>query len=161
VQAIQRFHKDVFGFDDIGYQLLIDAQGCVYEGRHSGEDRLPVFAGLPAPGEPFTAVNGAHTAGFNAGNVGVALLGDFTQAEPSPAALRALTVTLAALSGVSHLDPRGTTDYVNPISGATRTVSTISAHRDWLATECPGERLYAKLPALRERVAWLTGLFRG
>ncbi len=29
----------------------------------------------------------------------------------------------------------------------------ISGHRDWLATECPGERLYSQLPALREAVA--------
>jgi hypothetical protein len=36
----------------------------------------------------------------------------------------------------------------------------ISGHRDWLATECPGERLYARLPELREQVATLVGLGR-
>jgi hypothetical protein len=46
---------------------------------------------------------------------------------------------------------------VNPISGATATQRTISGHRDWLATECPGEAMVALLPALRERVAGLLG----
>ena len=34
-----------------------------------------------------------------------------------------------------------------------RETAVISGHRDWLATECPGERLYSQLPALREAVA--------
>ena len=31
-----------------------------------------------------------------------------------------------------------------------RETAVISGHRDWLATECPGGRLYSQLPALRE-----------
>jgi len=43
--------------------------------------------------------NGAHVGGFNAGNVGVALLGDLTTARPTPAARGALVQVLAALAG--------------------------------------------------------------
>jgi hypothetical protein len=44
------------------------------------------------------------------------------------------------------------------VTGATKDTYVISGHRDWLATECPGELLYARLPALREQVAALVGV---
>jgi hypothetical protein len=157
VRAIYRYHAVDLGFGDLGYQLLVDRDGCVYEGRHSGPDGTPVYAGR-RPGVAPAAVNGGHTAGFNAGNVGVALIGDHDVAAPTPAALRATVAVLAALARDSALDPRGTGIYVNPISGATREVPMISGHRDWLATACPGGLLYALLPSLRERVAALLPL---
>jgi len=160
VRAVYRYHAVDLGFGDIGYQLLIDHRGCVYEGRASGTDAVPVFEGLPGPGVAPFAVNAGHTAGFNAGNVGVALIGEFTDAAPSRPALRSLTGTLAVLAAVTGLDPRATGTYVNPISGATAHSATISGHRDWLATECPGERLYALLPEIRLRVAALVARLR-
>ena len=54
---------------------------------------------------------------------------------------------LASLAGVTDRDPLGTTSYVNPISGATKTVATIAGHRDWAATECPGNTFYPTLPS--------------
>jgi hypothetical protein len=155
VRAIHAQHVVANGFDDIGYQLLIDAEGCVYEGRASGGDGLPVYAGLPAPGQPFLAVNGAHATGFNAGNAGVALLGEFTSGPPTAAARRSLAAVLAVLAAVSRVDPLGRVAYVNPISGAARDADAISGHRDWNPTECPGDALYARLPAIRSRVARL------
>lgn len=157
VRAIYRYHTVDLGWADIGYQLLIDAQGCIYEGRWSGTDPIPVYDGLPLPGTAPQAVNGAHVLGYNVGNVGVALLGNFDLAEPSPAALHSLTVALAGLSLVSGLDPRGYGTYVNSVTGATKDSYVISGHRDWLSTECPGELLYPRLPELREQVATLTG----
>lgn len=156
VRAIYFFHAVTEDFGDIGYHLLIDQHGTVYEGRYSGPDPLPVFGPRPVGPRP-SMVNGAHVGGFNAGNVGVALLGDLTKTTPTPAALRSLTLVLAALARVTHLDPVGTTAYVNPISGATRTVSTIAGHRDWAATECPGNTFYPTLPQLRANVAAALG----
>jgi hypothetical protein len=154
VQAIYAYHAQFLGWGDIGYQLLIDATGCVYEGRWSGDDVRPVYAGRSAgPAATPLAVNGAHSAGYNAGNVGVAMLGDFTTAEPARAARAALVRTLGIHARVNRLDPLGAGTYVNPISGATKDTAVIAAHRDWLATECPGERLYADLPAIRMDVA--------
>jgi hypothetical protein len=155
VRAIYAQHVVANGFDDIGYQLLIDARGCVYDGRASGDDGLPVYAGLPIPGEPFLAVNGAHAAGFNAGNAGVALLGEFTGRPPTAAARRSLAGVLALQAAVSRVDPLGRVAYVNPISGAARDADAIGGHRDWNPTECPGDALYAHLPAIRARVARL------
>jgi hypothetical protein len=152
VRAIYFFHAVTEDFGDIGYHLLVDQQGTVYEGRYSGPDPLPVF-GPRSVGPRPSMVNGAHVGGFNAGNVGVALLGDLTSAGPTPAARLALTRMLAALARVTALDPLGTTAYVNPISGATRTVHTLAGHRDWAATECPGNTFYPMLPQLRIDVA--------
>jgi hypothetical protein len=160
VRAIYRYHTVDLGWADIGYQLLVDAQGCIYEGRWSGTDPIPVYDGLPLPGVPPGAVNGAHVLGFNVGNVGVALLGDFDRAEPAAAALRSLTFALTGLAVASGLDPEGYGTYVNPVTGASKDTYVIGGHRDWLATACPGELLYPRLPELRERVAALVGLLR-
>jgi hypothetical protein len=150
---------------DIGYQLLIDADGRVYEGTYSDADAFPVFGPEPgADGRP-VMVNGSHVGGFNAGNVGVCLLGNFMLAPPTAAAVRSLTVVLALLAAATGLDPAGTTNYVNPISGATATLRTISGHQDWHtanpatgATLCPGNHLSARLPRIRTEVARLIRL---
>ncbi|MEV6595506.1 peptidoglycan recognition family protein [Actinoplanes sp. NPDC051346] len=150
-------------FGDIGYQLLIDADGRVYEGAYSDPDKTPVFG--PAPGSDGLplAVNGAHVGGFNGGNVGICLLGNFMQAPPTAAALRSLKVMLARLAVTTKLDPLATTEYVNPISGKKATLATIPTHQDWHranpdagATLCPGDKLYALMPGIRKDVAALT-----
>jgi N-acetylmuramoyl-L-alanine amidase len=159
VQAIYRYHAVDLGFGDIGYHLLVDGDGCVYEGRHSGPDPFPVFGARSASGE-LEAVNAGHTLGFNAGNVGIAFIGDFTNHPPTPAALRSAVRAAAAVAGLTGLDPLGSGTYVNPITGATKDVPNLSGHRDWLATACPGDALYPLLPEIRERVARLVAGWR-
>lgn len=151
VRAVYYDHTIPRNFGDIGYHLLIDGNGTIYEGRSSGDDMVPVFGG--GSQWPPLMNNAAHVGRFNAGNVGVCLLGDFTNAPPTEAAQDSLVQVLAILSTVCELDPLGRTDYVNPISGVTRTVDTICGHRDWAATQCPGNQLYPLLPELRSRVA--------
>jgi hypothetical protein len=150
------YYGDIFGgkgLTDMGYHLLIDEAGTVYEGRWSGDDRFPIFGGpLGSDGRPQMA-NGAHVAGWNAGNIGVCLLGNLMTRQPTAAAIESLTCVLAILAKVCRLDPLGTTNYVNPISGAAKTVRTISAHRDWAATLCPGDDFYPLVPGLRQAVA--------
>ncbi len=154
VRAIYFDQAVTKGWGDIGYHLMIDQAGTVYEGRYSGSDSVPVFG--PRRVGPYPSmVNAAHVGGFNAGNIGIALLGDLTSTGPTEAAYSSLTHALAALAAVTRLDPLGSTNYVNPISGATRTVRTIAGHRDWGATECPGNAFYPDLPQLRQDVAGL------
>ena len=152
VRAIYFLHCITEDFGDIGYHLLIDRAGTVYEGRYSGPDPLPVF-GPRAVGPRPSMVTGAHIGGWNSGNVGVALLGDLTGVQPTAAARASLVRVLAALARVTDRDPLGTTSYVNPVNGTTKTVRTIAGHRDWAPTECPGEMFYPTLPQLREEVA--------
>ncbi|GIJ57126.1 peptidoglycan recognition protein family protein [Virgisporangium aurantiacum] len=155
MRAIYYYHAVTLGWGDVGYHLLIDEAGRVYEGRWSGPDPVPALGVDVGPDGRPPMVNAGHVGGYNAGNIGVAILGDLTDRLPTTAARRSLAALLAVLAGVERLNPSGTTRYVNPISGATATVDTISGHRDWLATECPGNRFYPQLPSLRRDVARL------
>ena len=164
VRAIYRYHAVDQGFGDIGYQYLVDEFGIVYEGRWSGTASTSCGTaggtGADFAHEDGTdrMVTGAHVAGWNSGNLGVALLGEFTGhrrfgADPKPAAVASLEDLLAELALRHGLDPRAEAAYVNPVNGTQRTVPTIGGHRDYEATECPGERLYAQLPTIRLHVA--------
>lgn len=161
VRAIYRFHAVDRGWGDIGYHYLIDEQGFIYEGRWSGEASSRCDAG--GDGSDFAhnaaghLVTAGHTGGYNSGNIGAALLGTFTDVGPKPAAVGALEGVLAENASRHGLDPQGTVNYVNPVNLNTTTADTISGHRDWTATECPGERLYAQLPDIRVNVAALMG----
>jgi hypothetical protein len=64
---------------------------------------------------------------------------------------------VATLCAIGGLDPTGTVNYANPINKKTRTVPTLSGHRDWLATECPGNLMYPHLPDVRTAAKALLG----
>ncbi|WP_395292605.1 N-acetylmuramoyl-L-alanine amidase [Kitasatospora hibisci] len=154
VRAIYEYHAVTLDWGDIGYHFLIDEAGRIYEGRWSGDD------GLPAQDATGKVVTAFHTAGFNSGNLGIALLGTLTDQEPTPQARRSLTGLLALAARTHGLDPQAKVTYVNPVNGVTKPVDMISGHRDWLATECPGGVMYASLPTLRTEVAALGGAGR-
>ena len=135
------------GYGDLGYHFVIDAAGTVYEGRWSGDDPLPGFS------PDGRMVNGAHVAGYNAGNVGIALLGDFTVALPTASAYRTLVGLLAVLTRWQNVDPLAQAHYVNPISAITATVPALAGHRDWAPTQCPGNAFAPTLGQLRTEVA--------
>jgi hypothetical protein len=151
VRAIYQYQAVGLGWGDVGYHFFIDDAGRVYEGRWSGTD------GMPAVNAAGQLVTGAHVLGYNSGNLGIALLGTFTDHAPTAAARQTLVFLLAGLARLHRIDPLATVHYVNPVSGATRTVSAISGHRDWAATLCPGGVLYADLPAIRRDVAAVLG----
>ena len=135
------------GWNDIGYNFLVDRFGTVYEGRAGGMTRNVI---------------GAHALGFNTGTVGVALIGNYSAATPTAAEQAALVRLLAWRLDIAHVDPlsqvvdtsAGNAKYR---AGKVVTLRAISGHRDTGPTECPGNRTYALLPALAKRVAQ-TGL---
>jgi hypothetical protein len=147
VRAIQLYHVRGNGWNDIGYNFLIDRFGTIYEGRYGGVDRNVI---------------GAHALGFNTGSTGIALMGTYGDAKPSRAALDALTKLLAWRLDVAHVDPRG---FVTVLSGGSERyppnvpvlLRTVSGHRDTGFTECPGERLYGQLNAISAAAAKLGG----
>lgn len=155
VRAIYFFHTITEDFGDIGYHLLIDEAGRVYEGRYSGDDKAPVFGPEPGPDGRPQMCNGAHVGGFNAGNVGVALLGDLTDKGPTAAAYRSLTAVLARLAQVTAVDPLAQVHYVNPVSGAEVDINAIAGHQEWAPTQCPGNTFFPQLPQVRDDVATL------
>ena len=145
LRGVYAFHAVDRGWGDIGYHLLIDERGAVYEGRAG--------SALVLDGGP--VVIAGHVYGHNHGNIGVAMLGTLFEEPPSPRAWAALLGLLAWLVSVYHLDAIAT----QGVDGATST--TIQAHRDLRDTTCPGDALYALLPALRAEVARRTGSPQG
>jgi N-acetylmuramoyl-L-alanine amidase len=143
VRAIEIYHVLGNGWNDIGYNFLVDKYGQVFEGRYGGMDRNVV---------------GAHAQGFNTGSVGVALLGTYASTAPSPAALRSLEALLAWRLDLAHVDPRSALTYLsggNPRFGPGIPIflRTISGHRDTGYTTCPGYALYRRLPVIARAVA--------
>ncbi|MDX2914792.1 peptidoglycan recognition protein family protein [Streptomyces griseiscabiei] len=147
VRAIYQLHAVTNDWGDIGYHFLIDEAGRIYEGRYSGDDGLPAH---DADGKVVTAF---HVGGFNSGNLGIALLGTFTEQGPKEAARTALTRLVKVLVRQHGVDPQARVTYTNPVNGTKKEVAEISGHRDWMATECPGEVMYGELERLRTAVA--------
>jgi hypothetical protein len=141
VRGIQRYHTLSNGWNDIGYNFLVDGFGQVFEGRGGGIDRNVI---------------GAHALGFNTGSTGVAVLGNFEKDIPSEEVSRALVQLLAWRLDVGHVDPLAVVDAVST-TGAPRVLRAISGHRDTGSTACPGANLYPLLDGLAQRVA-ATGL---
>ena len=80
VRAIELYHVQGNGWNDIGYNFLVDKYGQIFEGRYGGMTR-PVI--------------GAHAEGFNTGSVGIALIGDYSSTSITPAARAALVSLIA------------------------------------------------------------------
>ncbi len=147
VRGIELYHVEANGWNDIGYNFLIDRFGTVYEGRGGGVDRNVI---------------GAHSEGFNAGSTGIALIGSFSRAAPPPAMRAALVRLLAWRLDVAHLDPLSTLDYrsggnMEFKAGTIVSLHAISGHRDTGPTDCPGNGASTLLSSIAARVA-ATGL---
>ncbi len=142
VLAICLYHRNSNGWDDIGYNYLIDRFGGIWEGR----------AGGIANG-----VQGAHTVGFNSYSTGVAFIGDHTSSGPTPAAEASLKSLLAWKFGVHNVDPTNSSILVSKGSskwpeGKPVLFRPISGHRDAQSTSCPGEACYQRMPTYRSGV---------
>ncbi len=149
VRSIYLYHVRSNGWNDIGYNALVDRYGVIYEGRAGGIDR-PVI--------------GAQAEGFNTGSVGVALIGTYQVEAPPPAQVAALESYLAWRLDVAHVDPLAPVTVVSggsnlfPAGGSVPFPRSIVGHRDTGATDCPGDATYAMLPAIAQAVDALGGL---
>ncbi|MFI5553474.1 FG-GAP-like repeat-containing protein [Streptomyces sp. NPDC051738] len=155
VRGIMAYHIDVNGWNDLGYNFLVDKCGQIFEGRAGGTD-LPV--------------QGAHTYGFNSYSTGIAVLGDFqgdsakgiAPARPTRATLESVARVAAWKLGQYGGNPTGKVTLTAKgdtgvwKNGQEATLNVISGHRDGYATECPGAAMYAKLGEIR-RFAASTG----
>ena len=151
LRAIFEFHRNVNGWNDIGYNFVIDLYGRIFEARAGGID------------EP---VVGAHAGGYNFVSSGVAVLGSFSGTPISPAARAALERLLAWKLSLHGTPASGrVTVRVNPAgasyskfpANARVSLRRISGHRDADSTECPGNVLYGELGAITSRARTLAG----
>jgi flagellar hook assembly protein FlgD len=138
VRAIQLYHVKGNGWNDIGYNFLVDRFGQVFEGRYGGIDRNVV---------------GAHAEGFNTGSVGVAVLGEYSSLAVAKSARDGLARLLAWRLDLAHVDPASTLSFIsggNARFGAGLPVflRAVSGHRDTGFTDCPGTALYNLLGSI-------------
>lgn len=119
VRSFYSYHTRSLGWSDIGYNMLIDRFGTVYEGRAGGLEN---------------GVIGAHAGGYNTGSFGVSVIGNFLYEDASAAAYESLVDVIAWKSQLHGMDPLGTSSRT---AGKTR-LRTISGHRDMGTTSCPG-----------------------
>jgi len=152
VRGIYQYHAVTNGWGDIGYNVLVDKCGTIFEGRKGGLD-VPVIA--------------AHAGGFNTYTFGISMMGDFSSAGPPAPMLESVSAMAAWKLGTSYRDPRGSTVLVSTGAGTSKypagtavTLPTIFAHRDVGNTACPGDAGYAQLENIRGRVVTLAGDWR-
>ena len=155
MRAIYWYHVVRQGWCDIGYNFVISHDGRIFEGRwarnyspwevHDSESK----SGL--------AVVGAHVDGYNSGSVGISVMGNFETARPSPASRRALAELIAWEVDRHGLKAQGSHVYRNPDTGQTRKMPWVAGHRDADPTSCPGNYLYAALPATRRDATAVMG----
>lgn len=131
VLSIWDFHVNTRLYCDVAYNYLIDPNGILYEGRGGGNN-----------------VIGAHFCSTNTGTMGVCLLGNFQEVEPTDAMLNTLAAVLAWKSCNSNIDPLTKSIHAR----STLDLNHVCGHRDGCATECPGTNVYNKLANVRSKV---------
>ncbi|MFT4035427.1 MAG: N-acetylmuramoyl-L-alanine amidase [Patulibacter sp.] len=145
ILAICKYHRNGNGWNDIGYNVLVDRFGGAWEGRAGGLT---------------TAVVGAQAQGFNAVTAGISMLGDFQAVAPSSAQLATVSRVAAwrlAVAGVPRSGTVALTSAGGSLSrykeGKVATVPRVMGHRDVGLTECPGDGAYPLLDQVRASVA--------
>ena len=134
LRGIQRFHVRDRGWSDIGYNVLVDRYGHVWEGRRGG---------ITSPHR------GAHASGVNDMFLGVSYMGDTSSAPTTEAGVDAL-VDVIALAAVRHgFDPTGAVAMHGRWAGQWEPVVPAHYQVGSTRTDCPGRDLIRRLPAIR------------
>ena len=144
VLGICRYHRNGNGWNDIGYNALVDRFGNVYQGRAGGMSR-PVI--------------GAHAEGVNAQTTGVAAIGDYTHEKPSKAERRGIVKYLAWKFDITGIEATGST-WLKSSGGATQKtpkgervkVKPIFNHGTTNYTDCAGKQMNKLVPKIRRAV---------
>ncbi len=146
---IQSYHMDTRGWDDIGYNFVIDRFGRIWHARQ---------------GSIYEPISGAHVSGLNTESMGVSVLGTFSRVDPGQAVIDSLIRLLGWKLSLFGVDPLGTSfvrsaggDYAEP--GEMVLLHNVSGHRDNQQTACPGNVLYGRIPEVRTGAAELVPVF--
>jgi hypothetical protein len=145
VLGICRFHVYANGWNDIGYNALVDHYGTLYEGRAGG---------LKAP------VVGAQAQGFNSQTTSIASIGDHTTEVPTPETQRSIIQYLAWKMAVNRAYPVTATTQLTSAGGSESrypagtvvTVPRIIGHTTLGVTACPGGAMIPLIPQIQAAV---------
>ena len=145
MRSIYRYHTVSLKWGDIGYNVVVDKFGRLWEGRYGGLA---------------STVVGAHAGGFNTGTFGVSMLGNYDTVNTTQPMVDAVAAIIAWKFSLYNVNPTGTTTLTSSGGGTSRyaagqsvTLPTIFGHRDVGSTACPGQYGYARLGEIRSKVA--------
>ncbi|MBT1175783.1 cell wall-binding repeat-containing protein [Bifidobacterium sp. LC6] len=143
INGIYVFHNVTRGWGDIGYQIIVDRFGGIWEGRDEG---------VPNQIVPASQVAGAQAYSFNYDTFGVALLGSYHLSEaPTDAQIRSTAAAIAwEFDALGISDPYGTFQYLG-------TQARITGHGDHSHgsannTACPGQQVWNRMGTIRDLV---------
>jgi hypothetical protein len=132
LRGIYAYHVQSQGWNDIGYNFLVDRFGRIWEGRFGGMDK---------------AVVGAQTMNYNSVSMGVSAIGNYDIAGVPQAMTDAFKRVFAWKFSLTGIPATGT------VVAAGKSFQRVSGHRDGFATACPGRYLYPKLAEIRSGAA--------
>jgi len=132
------YHVNTHGWNDIGYNWLVDSNGILYEGRGDG-------------------IQGAHFSCMNGQTMGVCMIGNFETATPTTEAISTLESIVAWEVTDKDIDVLANT--YHPSSQLN--LYTVSGHKDGnpspvgcpSGTLCPGTNLYSELASIRTDIS--------
>ena len=152
VRSYWDYHVNSNGWDDIGYNYLVDKYGNLYQGRHN--TTLETSA--------YVDVHGAHAGNANTYSIGVNFLGDSDAAGTAPTTpqIEKCAQLLAWWFARKGINP---TSYASIL----KQTGSYSVSSDWLnlpricghkdvhpgGTTCPGNTLYNLLATIRTKTA--------
>lgn len=138
IRGIYRYHAVTLGWGDIGYNLIVDRFGGVWEGRAGGLTKQ---------------IHAAHAGKANANTYGITVMGSFMKDAPVAAAQDSVAKALGWKLSLNGIRAVGGDIRVVHEDGYYRNVPLISGHRDVGWTDCPGDAFYSSIPAIRTAVA--------
>src|SRR5690625_1383605 len=141
VRGIFKYHAQTLGWCDMGYNVLVDKYGTIYEGRYGGLER---------------GVMGAHVGGFNSNTWAISMMGNYETAQPSTEMLNSVTSIAAWKAAQAGIDPTGTVSLRSGgfggskyPAGTTATVPAFHGHSDLHNTSCPGGNVISRWGEIR------------
>jgi hypothetical protein len=144
VLGICRYHRNANGWNDIGYNALVDRFGNLYVGRAGGVKK---------------AVVGAQAQGFNSQTTAIASIGTHTTQGPTDAATTSIVNFLAWKLAVHGVNATGKTTIVSAGGDLSRypagrrvRLNRVIGHGTIGLTACPGDVLAAMIPQIRRRI---------
>lgn len=146
IQGIYRYHAVTLDWGDIGYNVLIDKYGGRWEGR---------YGTLSSPKRQM--VVGGHAKPRNTGTMGISVMGDYSNIQPTNTVLTALTEVSAWKFIDANVDPTSTSPLTIPSETSTmknqvgKPLNRIVGHKDVYPTACPAN-IYNYLGQIRQNV---------
>jgi N-acetyl-anhydromuramyl-L-alanine amidase AmpD len=134
-ETFHKAHKKI-GYSGLGYHYVI--------GNGNGLEDGYIEVGRPEKWQ------GSHARGGNKDSIGICLVGNFMETEPTEAQYKSLIRLLTQICFRYNLNPYGIYGNGKKQSGV------ICGHRDVYgsSTDCPGDKFYEMLSRVRDDVKW-------